>query len=1023
MKTIGYLLIIGVALWATGLGRPETAGAATNYVAYDISPSGSMAVANCTDGTNIGGCTLSKLLHASDPTFLAHVAGVDCRFTAPLVWSMNGAKAKTDTGSTFSISHTVPTDCNPGSFTSANCSRGNVLGIRGTNMATTFIAGWVEAEAVCGSSYTCSPLMEYYPGKCTTYPLGYGAAEAYGVDGNFMVGQLTAGTWLGGDVNPAVFWFRNADGTWPNTPVDLVAAEDALAATNSVLAPWAFDGTQNFACAFAVQGTNIVGMVEDNDAVCWRMNTNGTLHDVLVLAEGAGFEADARAVSGDLIVGESQASAMGSGTAWLWFGPYVNQAGQNLQLLPSSIGGHSCGYGVSKIRNEVVGFYNPPVEPQPASCHARVWNLPANESTWTAYTFPNTAPTNWMVDLNNFLPAPPTGTTWGESCAYGIDDQGDIVGFANSSDGKTHAILWVPVASPTPPAPPTGLQAVAANGQITLSWTASTGAASYYVKRATVSGAEATLTNVTATTFINSGLAGGTKYYYVVTATNSAGESANSAEVSATTPVVNPPSAPTGLTVVGTNYQINVAWNAVSGATSYNVKRAEFSGSEVTFATTTTPGYTDTAAIYGIPYYYLVTAVNGSGESGPSGEAMGVTLPNQPFNVSATGGNGQVFVNWTGVYEYMVSYHVKRSTISGRELTIATTATPGYTDTVTNGTTYYYKISAVNPTGEGANSLEVSAAADGNLILNGGFESGDFTGWSLSGDLGNTLVDGGSSFGISPHAGQWAANLGTVSATGYISQRVATTPGTSYTVSFWVNNSLGDANTFQALWNGAVVYGPTSIPGGGWINIPLQVTATGTNTALKFGFVDNYDVLGLDDVSVVAMAGVPLLQAVGGNGQVSLSWPALPGAMGYYVQRATNSGQEISIALAPTTAYTDTNVVNGRTYFYRVQGVSSNGVVYTSEASATPGATVTATSPKLTGLNFPSGGGFGFSFTNVSGGTFRVYATTNLAQPFANWTPLGAPAETVVGAYSQYQFTDSPTNSPGAARFYRVSSQ
>ena len=92
--------------------------------------------------------------------------------------------------------------------------------------------------------------------------------------------------------------------------------------------------------------------------------------------------------------------------------------------------------------------------------------------------------------------------------------------------------------SPTVPSAPTGLTATAGNAQVSLSWNASTGASSYNVKRATVSGGPyttlSTAGTLTATTFTDTTAANGTPYYYVVSAVNSAGESPNSAQVSAT---------------------------------------------------------------------------------------------------------------------------------------------------------------------------------------------------------------------------------------------------------------------------------------------------------------------------------------------------------------------------------------------------------------------------------------------------------------------------------------------------------
>jgi hypothetical protein len=91
-----------------------------------------------------------------------------------------------------------------------------------------------------------------------------------------------------------------------------------------------------------------------------------------------------------------------------------------------------------------------------------------------------------------------------------------------------------------PPAAPAALAATAGSQQVSLSWTASSGATSYNIHRATVSGGPYTpiQTGWTGTSFtdtgLGAGLTNGTTYYYVVTATNAAGESPASNEASAT---------------------------------------------------------------------------------------------------------------------------------------------------------------------------------------------------------------------------------------------------------------------------------------------------------------------------------------------------------------------------------------------------------------------------------------------------------------------------------------------------------
>jgi len=98
-----------------------------------------------------------------------------------------------------------------------------------------------------------------------------------------------------------------------------------------------------------------------------------------------------------------------------------------------------------------------------------------------------------------------------------------------------------------PPAAPGSLSATAGNGQVGLTWTAASGATMYNIHRATVSGGPYTPIQIDwpSTSFTDTGLTNGTPYYYVVTATNAAGEGPASNEASAT-----PNLAPTTVTFI-----------------------------------------------------------------------------------------------------------------------------------------------------------------------------------------------------------------------------------------------------------------------------------------------------------------------------------------------------------------------------------------------------------------------------------------------------------------------------------------
>jgi len=260
------------------------------------------------------------------------------------------------------------------------------------------------------------------------------------------------------------------------------------------------------------------------------------------------------------------------------------------------------------------------------------------------------------------------------------------------------------------PQTPANVTAMAGNGQVTLVWSAVTGAASYNVYRSTTSGGEANakpVSGIIDTGFVDVDLTNGTKYFYEVAAVSSGGAtSALSQEVS-TTPQVPPvPAAPVNLTATSGNQQIALSWSAVSDATYYNVYRGSTSGGEpVTPLATgiTATSYTDTGLTNGLMYYYEVAAVNpGSGMSSLSDEVIGVPrIPTaSPANLAATAGNARVVLTWSAI-PGAASYNIYIGTQSGGESStpIATEITAtSYADTagIANGTTYYYVLGAVN---------------------------------------------------------------------------------------------------------------------------------------------------------------------------------------------------------------------------------------------------------------------------------------------------------------------------------------
>ena len=268
-----------------------------------------------------------------------------------------------------------------------------------------------------------------------------------------------------------------------------------------------------------------------------------------------------------------------------------------------------------------------------------------------------------------------------------------------------------------PPSAPTGLTASAANAQVNLTWNASSGATAYYVKRSTTSGGPyAQIATPAATSYADNSVTNGTKYYYVVSAYNSYGQSANSAEVNATPMAPPPPAAPAGLEALAGNTQVSLTWTASAGATSYHLKRSTTNGGPYTqVSAPTAANFTDTGLINSTIYYYVVSALNSAGESANSSQASATpaapaTPPPAPAGLGATAGNAEVILTWTASAG-ATSYHVKRSTKSGGPYNqVAVPTTTSDTDTgLTNGATYYYVVSALNAVGESTNSAEASA--------------------------------------------------------------------------------------------------------------------------------------------------------------------------------------------------------------------------------------------------------------------------------------------------------------------------
>ncbi len=598
----------------------------------------------------------------------------------------------------------------------------------------------------------------------------------------------------------------------------------------------------------------------------------------------------------------------------------------------------------------------------------------------------------------------------------------------------------------TVPSAPTGLTATAGNAQVTLNWTASSGATSYNVYRSTTAGGEGTTaiqTGITGTTFTNTGLTNGTTYYYKVAAVNTAGTSSQSSEASAA-PTSGAPSAPTGLTAAAGNTQVTLNWTASSGATSYNIYRATSAGGEGTTAIqtgVTGTSFTNTGLTNGTTYYYKVAAVNSSGTSAQSGEASATPTagtPAAPTGLSASAGNAQISLSWSAS-SGATSYNVYRGTSAGGEsaTAIATGVTStSYTNTgLTNGTTYYYKVAAVNGSGTSAQSGEASATPSGSgtppntavirINAGGGAVSPFATDSGFS--AGNQFSSGAtiSTTGVTNAAPaavyqdvRWAASFNYTLSGGL-------TSGTSYVVRLhFVELSFTQAGSrlFNVAINGTSVLS----------NFDIFATSGGQNRALvkefnatanasgqivvsfTAGSADNPSIAGIEVWTQPVIPTAPTsLTATGSTSTVGLVWNPVSGATTYNVYRGTSAGGESATPLATgvtSVNYTDNAVTNGTTYYYKVAAVNSAGTSpMSNEASALPHVVAPAAPASLT-----AAAGFGnipLTWSASAGATtYNLYRGTSAG---------GEGSTAYVSGLTGTTYTDSAVTA-GTTYYYKV---
>ena len=358
-----------------------------------------------------------------------------------------------------------------------------------------------------------------------------------------------------------------------------------------------------------------------------------------------------------------------------------------------------------------------------------------------------------------------------------------------------------------------------------------------------------------------------------------------------------PPAAPTVTMTYSDSGKPKLTWNAVSGATSYRVFRSESRGTGYSLlGTTTATSYTNTGAAVGKTYYYRVKAVNSVGTSGYSNIVSGKAKTAAPAAPSVTAGNsstGKPQLTWKAV-SGAVKYEVYRSTRqnSGYSLLGTTTSTSYVNTGASTGTTYYYRVKAVNRNGMASGysnivSGKAKAAAPAAPSVTAGNSS---TGKPR---LTWKAVSGAVSYRIyrSESRGTGYSLLGTTSSTSYVNTGAAA--GKTYYYRVKAVNRDGMASGYSNIVSGKATL-PAPV-----LNIGLSVS----------------------------------------SGKPMLAWDAVPGATSYRIYRSTSRDSGYSLlATTTSTSYVNTSAAKGTTYYYRVKACNAAGLSpYSNIVSARPG--------------------------------------------------------------------------------------
>jgi fibronectin type 3 domain-containing protein len=405
--------------------------------------------------------------------------------------------------------------------------------------------------------------------------------------------------------------------------------------------------------------------------------------------------------------------------------------------------------------------------------------------------------------------------------------------------------------------------------------------------------------------------------------------------------VVSPPSAPTGLAASVGSGTVALSWNASGAASSYTVKRGAASGGPYANLTTvTTTTFSDANLTNGTTYYYVVSATNSAGSSGNSAEVAATPIVPPMFTSSATASPNPVNQGVATVITATVT--CTSNTLSNGNVQIYVLDSNGHSAGTQNFTGQNFSAGQKQ-----AYQMSLTPTLTGSYSVEVGVFSATWQQWSWNSSGGTITVN--SSLGFTSSATATPSSIA-----------IGQSSGISVTVKDTGTGSLSNANVELQIFNSSGtavatnVWSSQSFSGGqtnpySYTWTPVSGTPTGVYT-VELGVFDsswmtnyywNSSAATITVITSVQPPPAPTgLSAVAGNAQISLNWSASAGATSYNVYRGTSPGAEgtnpIKSGLT-STAFNDTGLNNGQTYYYKVAAVNSGGTSPQSgEASANP---------------------------------------------------------------------------------------